>query len=280
MRPQTGLEVGAPPRRKALGQHHLRQGELCRPLLDFLAVEDREVIEIGSGGGVLTAELLASARSVTAVELDLFWACYLARRLAGPRLRIVVADALDLDWRRLARGTAVAGNLPYGIATALVERLLDFAPGGTRLGFLVQLEVAARLVAAIGDPHFGSLSVLVAARGQATVLGRVRPGSFIPPPRVDSAYVGIVLETRAESIEEWHEFKVTVRAGFQRRRKTLLNSLKSAWGPTIAQAAVSAIGGDPRRRAETLSLDEWRLVHRTTFAAGRVAVARRARQNR
>ncbi|MGE5233953.1 MAG: ribosomal RNA small subunit methyltransferase A, partial [Acidobacteriota bacterium] len=178
--------------RKALGQHHLRDGALCRPLVEFLRPRGERVLEIGPGGGVLTAELARAGAHVLALELDRAWAIRL-RRLAvgGAPIAIAVGDALDLDWQRLAPGTLVTGNLPYNVATALIERCLVAAAGVPRAAFLVQLEVAERLTAAPGDEAYGSLSVLVAAYARPTWLGRVRRGSFVPPPKVDGGFVGL-----------------------------------------------------------------------------------------
>jgi 16S rRNA A1518/A1519 N6-dimethyltransferase RsmA/KsgA/DIM1 with predicted DNA glycosylase/AP lyase activity len=104
-----------PPLRRSFGQHHLRDGGICAPLVDFLELAPgTPVLEIGAGGGVLTRELLARGACVVALELDLGWAFELARRLreapAPGRLRIVAADALELDWSRLPVGWRVPGT--------------------------------------------------------------------------------------------------------------------------------------------------------------------------
>jgi 16S rRNA (adenine1518-N6/adenine1519-N6)-dimethyltransferase len=297
---------GGPGRRldKRLGQHHLVDGALARPLVGFLRPAGERVVEIGPGGGALTAELLAAgAERVFGWELDPGWAAELARRLADPRLVPVVGDALDLDWRRLPRlaggggempagpvtdptagpvtrttaGPAaetlpesgprpllVCGNLPYNVATALIERLLTGADPGSvpRAAFLVQKEVAERLVARPGDPAYGGLSVLVAAHAEARLLGRLRPGSFRPPPRVDSAFVGLTLRPPPLPRGEMPAFLATVRAAFAQRRKTLRNALAASWGRPAAETALAAAGLDPGTRAERLGLDDFLALHR------------------
>ena len=172
----------APELKKRLGQHHLRDGRLCRPLLEFLRLEEgRRVLEIGPGGGVLTAELLAAGARLLACEVDAEWAFVLRRRLPRERLAVAVADALALDYGRLRPPTLVTGNLPFNVATRIVELLLPHAAVVPRAAFMVQREVAERLVARAGQPSYGSLSVLVAAQATARYLGTVRPGSFHPP---------------------------------------------------------------------------------------------------
>ncbi len=301
--------MAAPRLRKSLGQHHLTSGALCRPLLDFLAPAGRRVVEVGPGGGVLTAELLAAGARVTAWEVDLAWAAELRRRLishaprslgvaasprpadshgasarattagtrsaaglardvpapagpaAPPDLSLVVGDALDLPWGRLPLPTLAAGNLPYNIATALLAALLPHHRTVPRAAFLVQREVADRLLARPGDPAYGSLSVLVAAYARAVPLGRVRRGSFRPPPKVEGAFVGFELQPPPLPEPAMPAFLATVRLAFAQRRKTLRNALAAGWGAERTAAALSALALPPEIRAERLGLAELLALH-------------------
>ncbi len=212
------------------------------------------MLEIGAGGGALTAELIGTGARVLAVELDPGWAFPLASRL--PRLGgIAIADALDLRWDRLPAPTLVAGNLPYGIGTALLERLLVGAGrSAPRAAFLLQSEVVDRIVAGPGDPAYGALSVLVAARARAIRLGRVAPAAFRPRPKVESAFVGLVTIPPPPGTDDLPAFLLTVRAAFALRRKTVRNSLASTWGRERAEAALTSAQIEPSERAERLSL--------------------------
>jgi 16S rRNA (adenine1518-N6/adenine1519-N6)-dimethyltransferase len=273
-----------PPRlKKALGQHHLTAGALCRPLVDFLAPAGRRVLEVGPGGGVLTAELLAAGARVLAWEVDLAWAAELRRRLAAPRLVPVVGDALAIAWGRLPAPTLVAGNLPYNVATAILERLLPHHARVPRAAFLVQKEVAERLVAGPGDPAYGSLSVVVAAYARPVLLGRVRPGSFRPPPKVEGAFVGLDLHPPPLPPAEMAAFLSTVRLAFAQRRKTLKNALAAGWGKERAESVLAAAGLGEKARAEELGLGEFLEIYRRAVhssAAGDSATARStARRN-
>lgn len=253
----------SPPRprlKKALGQHHLVDGALTRPLVDFLAPAGHRVLEVGPGGGVLTTELLAAgAAPLWAWELDPAWAAHLRRRLAvgSDPLRVVVGDALEIPWRRLPAPTLVTGNLPYNVATAILQRLLPAAPRVPRAAFLFQLEVARRLVATPGEAAYGALSVLVAARARVEILGRLAPGSFRPPPKVESAFIGLHLTPPPRSEPAMEHFTRVVHRAFGQRRKTLRNALAAGWPKGIAGAALEAAGIDPRRRAEELGLEEF-----------------------
>lgn len=243
--------------KKALGQHHLVDGAICRPLLAFLEPAGRRVLEIGPGGGVLTAELLAAGARVLGWDLDLGWTVELRRRLPDPSLSLVVGDALEIDWARLPPPILVAGNLPYNVATVIIERLLPHHAVVPRAAFLVQKEVADRLVAGPRDEAYGSLSVLVAAWARARILGRVRPGSFRPPPKVDSAFVGFELHPPPLQPETMPAFVAFVRLAFGQRRKTLRNALAAGWGRERAERVLAAAGVRERVRAEELGLEEF-----------------------
>jgi 16S rRNA (adenine1518-N6/adenine1519-N6)-dimethyltransferase len=259
--------MGTPRLRKDLGQHHLRDGSLCRIAVDFLRPEGQRVVEVGPGGGVLTAELLAAGARVLAWELDLAWAAELARRLApvgrlAPRaLGIVVGDAMDLLWGRLPAGTLAAGNLPYGISTALLAALLPHHQQVPRAAFLVQREVADRLLAAPGDAAYGALSVMVAAYASAVQLARVRRGSFRPPPKVEGAFVGFDLKAPPLPAAEMPAFLATVRLAFAQRRKTLRNALAAGWGRERTAAVLARLGVPDDQRAERMSLADLLALH-------------------
>jgi 16S rRNA (adenine1518-N6/adenine1519-N6)-dimethyltransferase len=267
--------TGAPRLKKALGQHHLARPELCRPAIEYLgqarADGDRpQVLEIGPGGGVLTRALLEAGWRVLAVELDREWAFELRRRFApgtrgaaglGGALQVVIGDALELSFSRLEQPWAVAGNLPYAVSTAIVERVLDQAPTGTRCAFLVQREVADRLLAVPGSRVYGSLSVLVSLRSRGRRLARVRPGSFRPPPKVESAFVGLEILGSELGEESWRALKKTVRNAFASRRKTLANVLAAAYGAERGRRALVRCGIDPGLRAEALAPEQLVALH-------------------
>jgi 16S rRNA (adenine1518-N6/adenine1519-N6)-dimethyltransferase len=244
-----------------LAQHHLKDGRTCRPLIDFLGLgRGDRVLEIGPGGGILTRELLATGASVLAVELDAVWAFELRKSGwvgdSGEGLSIVVADALELAWEKLPGGCRVAGNLPYNVGTAIVERLLRAARPGTRAAFLLQREVVDRLVAGPGDDAYGALSVLVALRARASRLGVVKAGAFVPPPKVDSAFVGLETVAPPLAAPELAHLERVIAAAFAQRRKTVANSLGAAFGRERVVRALAGAGIAPRRRAEELAHDE------------------------
>ncbi|MCG8457466.1 MAG: 16S rRNA (adenine(1518)-N(6)/adenine(1519)-N(6))-dimethyltransferase RsmA [Holophagales bacterium] len=269
---------GKPSFKRKYGQHHLRSGRACEPLLRFLeAAPGDRVLEIGPGGGVLTAELARSGARVIALEVDVEWACHLGRRLPAG-VAVLCQDALLFPWDRLARleaPTLVTGNLPFNVGTRLIRDVLDAAATVPerlpRAGFMVQKEVAERLVAEPGDPAYGALSVWVGARARVRWLGDLAPGAFRPPPRVWAAFVG--LETRHPPFdpELLPAFDRVVGLAFGQRRKTLRNALANGaggWGRQRAAAVLERAGIDPGVRAESLGLGAFAALARAVVALG------------
>ncbi len=271
----------APRRKKALGQHHLREGSLCRPLIEFLFAglppaapgtgARPPVIEIGPGGGVLTAELLAAGAEVLALELDPEWAEELALRIPNERLSVKVGDVLDFDWSVVPPGTLVCGNLPYQLGTAIVDRVLRAWPRVERAAFLLQREVVDRLIAGPGSPDYGSLSLLTQARASVARLGIVRPGSFVPPPKVDSAFVGMRLHAPPLPEAEMPAFEHFLRAAFSQRRKTITNSFTSSFSRPDVEQALTTLGRDLKTRAEALAMADLVELFRALTGRGREA---------
>jgi 16S rRNA (adenine1518-N6/adenine1519-N6)-dimethyltransferase len=251
---------GRPRLKKALGQHHLVRPELCRRLIEFLGPSGERVVEIGPGGGVLTRALVDAGARVWAVELDLEWAWELRRALGAggaSAVQPLVMDALELPWEQLPAPSLVAGNLPYNVATPIIADVLPHWRNVPRAAFLLQKEVAERLTAKPGTRDYGSLTVLVQCYAEATILGRVRPGSFRPPPKVESAFVGFRLHAPPLPELEMAAFLARVREAFGQKRKTLRNALGRAIGVARVEAALSALDLPPTTRAEELSLDRW-----------------------
>lgn len=249
----------------SLGQRFLVDRGVLRAIVDAaeLSASD-EVLEVGPGPGVLTAELAARAASVTAVEVDERMVAVL-RDTLGDRenVRVVRADALAVDLFALGDRppTRIVANLPYQITTPLLERFIGDDRRPPLVVVLVQEEVARRIVATPSSAkERGYLSVFVQSFAEAKIVRRVPPRAFRPAPKVSSAVV--VLRTRLRPVFaplERHAFLRLVSDVFRHRRKQLRGALGHEAGvaPDRAVAALQASGIDPRRRAEELTLDEW-----------------------
>jgi 16S rRNA (adenine1518-N6/adenine1519-N6)-dimethyltransferase len=237
--------------RQRLGQHFLIRASILQRMARATCPEREPlVVEIGPGRGALTRYLLERADRVVTVEVDGRLAEYLRKRFAGAKsLEVIEADALQVDLGQWGR-TVLAGNLPYYAASAVLERVMSLEPAMRWAVFLVQKEVAERVVATPGSRAYGYLSVAMQMRADAEVLFEVKPSAFHPPPKVDSAAVRCVPRDRAG------ELGIIDRAGFLRfvglcfrqKRKTLRNNLAGEYG-----AAVD-VWPEARLRAEQVSV--------------------------
>ncbi len=216
----------------------------------------------------MTAELLAAGARVLALELDPEWAAELRLRIPNEELSLKVGDVLAFDWSAVPLGTLVCGNLPYQVGTAIVERVLRAYPQVERAAFLLQREVVDRLVAGPGNPEYGSLSLLTQARASVARLGIVRPGSFVPPPKVDSAFVGFRLHRSPLEEAEMPEFERFLRAAFSQRRKTITNSFTSSFSRSAVENALATVGRDLKTRAEALAMADFLALFRLLTGRG------------
>ena len=250
--------------RKRLGQNFLRDPVALGRIVTAADLSQEDVVvEVGAGVGTLTRPLAEHAGSVIALELDDDLVVILRGQLANlTNVQVLHEDVLRFSASELShRGYKVVGNLPYYITSAVLRHFLEKVPRPRLMVVTVQREVADRIVA--GPGKMSLLAVSVQFYGQPRIVARIPAGAFYPPPQVDSAVVRIdigehppvVLE---EGIGEATFFRV-VRAGFSQKRKTLRNSLSASLGlsPAIVEEALKQARVDSRRRAETLSLDEW-----------------------
>jgi 16S rRNA (adenine1518-N6/adenine1519-N6)-dimethyltransferase len=249
----------------SLGQRFLVDRGVLRTIVDAAELTDRDdVLEVGPGPGVLTAELAGRARSVTAVEIDERMVAVLRDTLsAHENVTIVRADALEVDLFALAerRPTRIVANVPYQITTPLLERFIGDDRRPSLIVVLVQEEVARRIVAtASSAKERGYLSVFVQSFADARIVRRVPARAFRPVPKVGSAVVALRTHARpAFAPLERHAFLRFVSDVFRHRRKQLRGALGHEAGvtPDRAEAALRACGIDPKRRAEELTLAEW-----------------------
>ena len=246
-----------PPIRKNLGQHFLNDRRILERIADALELTGTEtLVEIGPGRGSLTEILAPRAAKLIAIEYDRALAEILRKRYAEkPSVQIVEADVLTVDLGAIAgENYYLVGNVPYYITTPILFHALQ-RPRARRSVFLVQREVADRIVAEPGTKEYGALSVNVQAVANPKYLFRVAPGSFLPPPKVESAVIRI--EPRAQPIvseNDEEKFRRFVIDAFGMRRKQMRRILRSLWNLTAEEAerALSSVGIDPSARPESL----------------------------
>lgn len=240
--------------KKHLGQHFLHDAQVASRIVQSLAAADAEcVMEIGPGMGVLTARLYERfGPRLWATEVDAESVGYLRAHLPALTPQLLNADFLKINLKSITNGhLAIIGNLPYNISSQIFFKILDSRQQVTEVVAMVQREVALRIAEPPGSRAYGILSVLLQAYYTIDYLFTVGEGAFIPPPRVKSAVIRLV--RNGEERLDCHEptFVRLVKAAFNQRRKTLRNSLRSAFPDASVPDWLAQL------RPEQLSVDDF-----------------------
>ena len=264
--------------KKALGQNFLVDDNVLSRIVSCVApAVDDAILEVGPGRGALTKLLAASGARFLAVEWDRDLLPILSAEFAAsPNVEIGHGDILRVDLRQLLDSRApgkkwkVAANLPYNISSQVLFRFLECSDLFERLVLMLQKEVGDRLVAPPNCKDYGALTVLLRLHFDIRREFLVKPGAFRPIPKVDSAVLSFTpLSVPRADVGDEDFFRRLVKGAFNQRRKTLLNSLRSAGigaeDDSIPEA-FAATGIDGGRRGETLSLDEFAALSRALLA--------------
>ena len=261
--------------RKSLGQHFLIDEAALAHILSAAELSPGDiVIEIGPGLGILTEALARQGAAVIAVELDAKLVAVLKKRLAAfPDVKIVHADILKVAPRQLlqdnlpafhcAQCYRVIANLPYYITSPVLSHFLEAQPRPSKMVVMVQKEVGEAIAAGPGKMRL--LSVKAQFYSEPAIVAHVPAASFYPPPKVDSVILRLDVYSRpAIEVSDVAGFFDIVMHGFRSPRKQLRNSLAHSLGMAASQVAslLEKARIEPKRRAETLSLEEWRELWR------------------
>jgi len=250
---------------KGLGQNFLLDKNILENIAD--AADAEQVLEIGPGFGVLTYELCKKCKKVVSIEVDKRLMPVLEYTLSEfDNVNIVWGDVLKIDLKKLLEEEfsegeiSVAANLPYYITTPIIAGLLESGLPFKNIIVMIQKEVAQRICAQPGSKEYGAISVMCQYYSIPEIIGKVPAGSFMPPPKVDSAVLklNVTKEPRVRVQDEKMFFKV-VKSAFAQRRKTLSNCLSHGLGLDKNTAAEILIkcGLTPEIRGEKLGLEEF-----------------------
>lgn len=272
MNPKSLLDHYEIQPRKSLGQNFLHDPNALQKIIEIADLKPTDtVLEIGPGTGALTEYLAQAAKKVIAVEVDERLKPILDTRLSTfPNVWVIYKDILTVNVSDLIKPDdfVVVANLPYYITSAILRQLLESEHRPYRLVLMVQLEVAERIVAKPDD--MSVLAVSVQFYGSPRIVTRLKPGVFWPRPDVDSAVVHIdAYEKPPVDIPDEATFFKIVRAGFGQKRKQLKNALQHGLhlDKDSTEDLLNRTDIDPRRRAETLTLEEWAALSRA-FVGG------------
>jgi 16S rRNA (adenine1518-N6/adenine1519-N6)-dimethyltransferase len=262
---QELAEQGLIPRKK-WGQHFLADKNILKKVIKTAEIEKEDIVlEVGPGLGEMTQALAHEASKVIAVEIDARLVEILRSKLADtPNVEIIQRDILKFDVRKHLgsekRPVKVVANLPYQISTPLLFHFIDSRDLYSVLILMVQREVAERMGAPPGKKTYGPLSVLVQSVADISIGFTIKPSAFFPPPEVESAVIRLSWKKRPLIAPEQEDgFRAVVKGCFGYRRKTLANALKHSDLPLPEnlEERLQGMGIDPRRRPETLSVQEF-----------------------
>jgi 16S rRNA (adenine1518-N6/adenine1519-N6)-dimethyltransferase len=261
------VKSNAPDAKKRFGQHFLRDtGVIDRIVRWIRPAPDDVFLEIGAGGGSLSCQLAPKVCRFLAVEIDTDCIPKLEEVLQPFQGSIVIqGDFLHMDISALAsqclgpgQHLRVAGNLPYNIATVIIEKLLHSKIPILDMFFMLQLEVAQRITAHPGSRQYGYLSVHCQHHSDVQMGFKVSAGCFAPRPKVTSSMISLRPKPDELAPDFEADFEAICKAAFSHRRKTLSNALaKQAAFGSIANALLDRAGINGSRRAEELSVGEY-----------------------
>lgn len=249
---------------KSLGQNFLIDDSVLTDIVEGAEVNSEDlVIEIGPGVGSLTAKLLCKAKRVVSIELDNDLIPILETELGEePNFTLIHNDALKVDFNEIIgeeKSVKLVANLPYYVTTPIISRLLKEDYKFKSLTIMIQKEVAERIDAEPNCKEYGALSLMVQYYCNTKIIRRVAPSCFIPRPKVDSIVIRLdkLTQPRVNVKDEKLMFDI-IRNSFNMRRKTLWNGVKFLGLPKESlESAFEKAGIDPKRRGETLTLEEF-----------------------
>lgn len=249
--------------KKSLGQNFLIDKNFVDKIIDQADISGENVLEIGPGIGTITYEMAKQAKKVLAVEIDENLIPILEKNLEEFDNTLVINDdILKVDLKKLVEDQfngesfKLVSNLPYYITTPIIEMIITSDLPCTDMTIMVQKEVGQRMVASEKDKEYSSLSVFVRFYSEAKLLINLPKSVFMPQPKIDSTIINLRLRLYDENVDKDLLFQL-VRAGFNKRRKTILNSLSDVRDKEELKIAFTEAGLKENLRAENLSLDDF-----------------------
>ncbi|MGI8884017.1 MAG: 16S rRNA (adenine(1518)-N(6)/adenine(1519)-N(6))-dimethyltransferase RsmA [Pyrinomonadaceae bacterium] len=261
--------------KKSFGQNFLVDGNYIDKIIAALKPQIGEtIIEIGAGRGALTAKLIESGANIIAIELERDMIAVLKENFGREeKFRLIESDALKIDFGELMnpkskiqnpKSAKLVANLPYYLSTAILQKLIGQRDVFSEMILMFQREVVERITAQVGNSERGFLSVLVQMYLETQILFDVPPSAFRPSPKVNSGVVRLKPKDDSE-IENESLFRELISAAFLQKRKTIFNNLKNA-APDLREKMgdlhqlLEKCCIEPSRRAETLTIEEWRCI--------------------
>lgn len=249
--------------KKSLGQNFLIDKNFVDKIVESADIVNQNVLEIGPGIGTITYEMAKAAKKVVAIEIDQSLMPILDQNLEEfDNAKVINEDILKVDLKNLVEeefdgeSFKVVSNLPYYITTPIIEKLITTGLPCKDMTIMVQKEVAERMVASEKDKEYSSLSVFIKFYTDAKVIVNLPKSVFMPQPKIDSTILNLKLRIYDNNVNQKTLFKL-VRAGFNKRRKTILNSMSDVVSKDELKEAFVNLGIKENLRAENLSIDDY-----------------------
>lgn len=249
--------------KKSLGQNFLIDKNFVDKIVESADIENQNVLEIGPGIGTITYEMAKTAKKVVVIEIDKSLIPILEQNLEEfDNAKVINEDILKVDLKNLVEeefngeSFKVVSNLPYYITTPIIEKLITTGLPCKDMTIMVQKEVAERMVASEKDKEYSSLSVFIKFYTDAKVIVNLPKSVFMPQPKIDSTILNLKLRIYDNNVNQKTLFKL-VRAGFNKRRKTILNSMSDVVSKDELKEAFVNLGIKENLRAENLSIDDY-----------------------
>lgn len=247
---------------RSMGQNFLTDPSVVAAIADIAEVGPSDlVLEVGPGMGILTREVLSRGAKVVGIELDRDLVKFLSDDLRDVQsFSLVEQDARHVEIEKITdrRPYQVVANLPYSAATAIIRRFMESSTPPTRMTVMVQKEVAERMTAEQGEKSLLGLATDLYAEARIAFI--VPPEVFLPPPKVESAVVDMLVREQLSGTASLRNrmFELATMA-FQRKRKTISNGLSMGLDRPKREldGILENLGVDPQRRPQTLSVEEW-----------------------
>ena len=271
--PKALLDIHGVLPKKSLGQNFMHDPKALEKIVAAAQLHPADiVVEVGAGTGALTEKIAAAAAEVFTLEIDeRLWPILEERFDNTPNVYLVFGDVLKTDVTALVgdQDYSVVANAPYYISSAILWHFLEAQRPPQRMIMTMQLEVAERIISVPGAMNL--LSIAVQLYGRPRIVGKYGPAVFWPRPNIHSAVMRIdTHETAPVDVPSTQVFFRVLRAGFSLKRKQLKNALSRGLGikAVLAGRLLASAAIDPRRRAETLTLEEWARLTRRVAEAG------------
>lgn len=241
--------------KKKFGQNFLVDPFFIHQIIKEINLkDDDEILEIGPGKGAITNPILQKIKHISVIEIDPDMIKILEKNFDDNKISILAADILKVDHNFFSKFNKIIGNLPYYIATEIILKITKNYTSNAELYFMVQKEVAYRIIANPSTKAYGRLSVILQYYFDAALLFELPPKAFSPEPKITSAFIRLIRKNRDRlKIISENNFELTIKTAFAKKRKTIRNNFKNI----LSDEDFLKLKISPEIRAEALTTEQF-----------------------